>query len=169
MAEAAKESAGPGWRQSMLPVFGREHSTLSSSGWGRLNSPTDAPLAGLPPSEPQNNVSWIRGRKTYPHAAFSHHTCSGGSASPPHFRSLRYRSYVTTSTAISFPGPSSFSSLSHLHHNYIWPQLPAVIFFFFQVSFLPLLKLHNPLGLTGAVRDEEIKIREVRYIPYYLS
>ena len=137
MAEEAKETAGPGWRQSVLPIFGKKHSMRSSSGWSHLNLPMDVPLVGLLPAEPQNYVSWIRAYKRHPHAAFSDPTCSGFRrfCISPTVQVLKifHLSYVTTSAAIASPGPSPaffFSSLSHPHHSYIWPQLPAVIFFF---------------------------------------
>lgn len=75
---------------------------------------------------------------------------------------ILHLSFATTSAAIFSPGLSpafSFFSLLHPHHSYIWPRLLVVIFFL-QVSFLPLLDLHKPLGLPDAVRDEKLKMGE---------
>lgn len=89
----------------------------------------------------------------------------GGSAPPPHSRSLKY--FTSAMWPALQPSPPRalslffFFSLSHPHHDYIWPHSPAVLFFSFpQAYFLPLLELHNPLGLPIGMRDKEVKIRE---------
>lgn len=75
----------------------------------------------------------------------------------PQVLKVFHLSYATTSTVIS----SSFLLFLPIPCT---PQLYLASvyqleFSFFQVLFVPLLELHNPLGLPAAVRDEEVKGR----------
>lgn len=124
-------------KESVTHPWGKtQHALILWLKW--LNFPLDVLLFGLLPSESQHYMSCIRGYKRRSHTAFSDHTCTGFRmfCNSPTFQVLKVfqLSYVTTSAAILFLGPSLaffFSSLSHPHHNYIWLQLPAVIFFLF--------------------------------------
>lgn len=114
MAEEPKETAGHGWRQSVLSVLGKNTACshpLAKAGW---TLPMEVPLAGLLLSEPQNNVSWIWACKTHSHTAFSDHVCSGfrSFCTSPTFQVLKifHLSYVTSSAALSSQSSLQLSS-----------------------------------------------------------